>query len=291
MDMFEYIRNVIFEIEKKSTDISPQDILYSLRKTLGLGDFGEIMFSLPLKSYENISKHLPSMASEEIQNKWTGSSGVALLKQTCSFVRSVAYNYTKITGKSLENASILDYGCGYGRIARLMYYFTSPDRLMGVDPWDRSIDICHANGLGSLFRVSDYLPDDLPVDGRTFDFIYAFSVFTHLSERATLKALAASRRYINPAGVMVITIRPVEYWNFNQQAIGASNVAPLEARHRSDGFAFSPHNRAPVDGDVTYGDTSMTTNWISANVPGWKIAGIDRSIDDSLQIYVFLLPV
>ena len=43
-------------------------------------------------------------------------------------------------------------------------------------------------------------------------------------------------------------------------------------------------HRPAVDGDVTYGDTSMTTEWIDANFPRWRISGIDRSLDDPYQL-------
>src|SRR4029077_744564 len=45
------------------------------------------------------------------------------------------------------------------------------------------------------------------------DLIYAFSVFTHLSERAAIMALTTLRRYVARGGLFVITIRPKEYWD------------------------------------------------------------------------------
>jgi hypothetical protein len=34
----------------------------------------------------------------------------------------------------------------------------------------------------------------------------------------------------------------------------------------------------------------MTTEWITLNFPRWRIEGIDRSLDDGYQVYVFLRP-
>jgi hypothetical protein len=64
------------------------------------------------------------MASDEVQQHWTGGSGLSLLRQTYNFVRSTAYNFARLTRRDLTNAMILDYGCGYGRILRMMSYFT-----------------------------------------------------------------------------------------------------------------------------------------------------------------------
>jgi SAM-dependent methyltransferase len=182
----------------------------------------------------------------------------------------------------------LDYGCGYGRIARLMYYFSDPARVVGVDPWDKSIEICHGDGLGANFVQSDYLPESLPVGRRRFDLIYAFSVFTHLSERAARASLNTLAHYLKRKGLLVITIRPIEFWPYDQAAQEAEAVEHQMALHREKGFSFRPHQRRAVDGDITYGDTSLKTDWLSHNFPQFTIKGVDRSLDDSLQRYVFL---
>jgi SAM-dependent methyltransferase len=288
--MLEYARSLLRRVDACLGAPSLEEALPLLRRGIGLDDFGELMFEMPNPEFPHLSRALPRMASAEIQTQWTGSSGLTLLKQTCNFVRSAAYNFNRLTGNSLDNAAILDYGCGYGRIARLMYYFTDPGRLLGVDPWEQSIAICRDCGLGKDFRQSDYLPVDLPVAEGVFDLIYAFSVFTHLSPRATRHALDVCRRYTANDGVLLITIRPIEYWSLDASVHGLVDTTALQEAHRREGFAFSPHIRASVDGDVTYGDTSMTTEWIAASFPHWRIAGIDRSVDDPYQLYVFLQP-
>lgn len=288
--MLEYARDLVRQIDATLDGSSVETALRQLRKSLGIGDFGELMFSMPNPEFPLLSRVLPQMASTEVQTQWTGSSGSHLLQQTLSFVRSAAYNFNRLTGRNLDSARILDFGCGYGRIARLMYYFTKPERLAGVDPWDRSIAICRDCGLGEKFRQSDYLPRDLPVENKCFDLIYAFSVFTHLSPRATRLALDVCHRYMSRKGVLLITIRPIEYWSLDAPVHGLSDTTALQATHRRDGFAFSPHDRTTVDGDITYGNTSMTTEWITANFPRWRIEGVDRSPDDPYQVYVFLRP-
>jgi hypothetical protein len=170
-----------------------------------------------------------------------------------------------------------------------MYKFTDEQKLFGVDPWDRSIAICHASGLDANYFVSEYLPTSLPVGSVTFDLIYAFSVFTHLSERATVASLRVLRRYISDQGVLVITIRPVEYWKHDPQSSDVEKLMMLE-RHRAIGFAFQPHNREPIDGDITYGDTSMNLAWLAETRPDWSVACTDQSLEDPLQRYVFLMP-
>ena len=285
--MIEAVQKKLRAIEADDRINTLQSALRALRE-LGIDDFGYVLMSMPNPQLPRLSRLLPRMASDEVQRNWTGNCGEALLRQTCAFVRSVAYNFSRLAGRTLEGASILDYGCGYGRIARLMYYFSDPSNVVGLDPWDRSISICREDGLGTNFLQSSYLPTSLPVGNVRFDLIYAFSVFTHLSERATRLSLSVLAKYLKPHGLLVITIRPVEYWRHDVSAKKAGVVDRQIALHAESGFSFLPHERPAVDGDITYGDTSFTTEWLEANFPEFALKGVDRSLEDPFQYYLFL---
>lgn len=47
----------------------------------------------------------------------------------------------RVTGAGLENKKILDYGCGWGRLLRLMNYYSDPDRVCGVDAMQESLTV------------------------------------------------------------------------------------------------------------------------------------------------------
>jgi SAM-dependent methyltransferase len=286
--LFEYSEQILREIEADSAVTTRSTALAALRK-LGLSDFGYVLWSMPDVRFPKLSRLLPAMASQDVQRAWTGKSGIPLLKQSVSFVQSVACNFVSIAGQPLRDASVLDFGCGYGRIARLMYYFTDEERFFGVDPWPASLSVCAQAGLTCNFLRSEYLPQELPVGDRRFDLIYAFSVFTHLSERATLSSLSTLRKYIHDEGILVITVRPIEYWEFASH-VPASESSDLWREHQQRGFAFRPHPREAVDGDITYGDTSMSEQWLAARCPYWKLVSLDRSLDDRMQRYLYLIP-
>lgn len=83
-----------------------------------------------------------------------------------------------------------------------------------------------------------------------FDLIYAFSVFAHLSKKTAHVVLSALRDHIGDIGVLVLTIRPKEYWHLH----GSGTVAAVVIEtHDETEFAFVPHNRLPIDGDITCG--------------------------------------
>jgi hypothetical protein len=113
--MFEYAEKALHEVETSIRSPSLAAVLPPLRRALGLDDFGELVISMPMPAFPKLSQALPRMASAEVQDQWTGSHGYHLLRQSANFVRSAAFNYTKLTGRTLNGASILDFGCGYGR--------------------------------------------------------------------------------------------------------------------------------------------------------------------------------
>jgi SAM-dependent methyltransferase len=132
--MLEYARDCIRQAEAAATGPGALHECLSILRRLPFDDFGQIMISMPSPEMPRLSAVLPAMASAEVQRNWTGSDGVALLLQTNNFVRIVAQSFQGLCGRNLSNARILDFGCGYGRILRAMYYFTDPDRLLGCDP-------------------------------------------------------------------------------------------------------------------------------------------------------------
>lgn len=283
-----HIEQCLISIEANPAITSRAGVISALR-SLGLTDFSYVFMNMPDPRYPKVSSLLPAFATEEVQMNWTGNKGEVLLGQSISFMQSVGINAAAIMKESLAGKRILDFGCGYGRLLRLCYYFS--DDVWGVDPWDVSIDLCKRAGITDNVFVSDYLPTSLPVPNN-FDIAYAFSVFTHLSEKATVTALNAVHKHLSPGGLFCITIRPIEYWKNIYSRQPSEFIAQREAEHMS-GFTFVPHNREAIDGDITYGDSSMTIDWLN-NVCkgiGWEIMGVDRSLSDMLQRYVFLKKV
>ena len=285
---FEFSHPTLAAAEKFATQGDDRAMFEQLRN-LSLDDFGLLLLSMPNNHFKGLSSRLPRMASAKVQQSWTGSDGITLLRQSLNFVRVVNSAYEKHTSAKLSNARILDYGCGYGRLLRLFMYFADNNKLAGCDPWDESIRLCRNDGIDCKLDVTDYLPVALPYEPASFDLVFAFSVFTHTSERATKMALAALRNVIAPNGLLALTIRPLEYWDIDAHHSAAA--AKLKALHRSEGFVFMPHQRQAVDGDITYGDTSMSFDVLARLAPGWRQVGYDRTLDDAYQIIVYMKPV
>ncbi len=270
-------RQIVLQAEQEAASGEVKRALRQLRK-LCLHDFGDFLWQLPLVEFPALSQILPRMASEEIQNAWTGASGIQMLHGTLDFTRIMQLQYERICRRPMQQARILDYGCGYGRLARMMYWFSDPEDYFGVDPWERSIEICRDDGLLGSIKQSDYLPSALPVGQAQFDLIFSYSVFTHTSLRTTNAGLRVLRDYVHSNGLLVITVRPVDFWQ-------VVNRIPLEERlaqtalHQRDGFAYVPDSFPVIEGEVAFGDTSMTAAWIERTHPYWRVEGYDRGID------------
>lgn len=254
-----------------------------------LETISRIVLNVP-ENYPNARAALPRMPPAEVQISYTGNHGETLLAQSSAFMRSLQRGYETHTGQSLIGKNILDYGCGWGRLIRLAYAFTTPDKLFACDPIQESLDICREHNVQATFALCDAIPQRIPFAGVKMDLIFAFSVFTHLSERTAKAVMAACREAIADNGLMVITIRPPTYWDLDIQPNIGVDREKMKADHASAGFAFVPHNRPPIDGEYTYGDTSISVEYLSQSWPGWQCVGTELNESDPYQIMAFMKP-
>jgi SAM-dependent methyltransferase len=279
---------VLAELERIARS-GGEEAAYTALRRLSLEEVGTLFLDVPSRC-PALTELMPRMPSDEIQRRWNGNSGPVLLAQGVSFVATVADAFESLTGRPLAGARVLDYGCGWGRLIRLMYKFTGPDRIYGCDAWGTSLDFCRDHGIRAHLAACDEIPADVPFRGTTFDLIYAFSVFTHLSERTAKAVMAVLRRCVEPDGLLAITIRPVEYWDARVAPEGVVDAARMRTEHAARGFAFTPLDRAPFDGELTYGDTSMSLEYIRTSWPGWAVVAAQLDAADPNQQIVFLRP-
>ena len=111
-------------------------------------------------------------------------------------------------------------------------------------------------------------------------------MFTHLSGRATKAAIDLLTQRLAEDALLVITIRPSEYWRIHE-GLSRQDIAALEAEHANRRFTFLPHVREPIQGDITYGDTSMSLAFFRDKFPTLKLRKLEHTLDDPYQIILF----
>ena len=267
----------------KSSSI--EEIFKTLRQ-LPIDDFGFFLRTMPNSNYPNLSLVLPKNISSEVQKMWNGSSDDTLYLQTASFVKVISYNYHLYKKKGLVNSKIMDFGVGWGRFFRMFYYWSDPKHLWGVDAWQRSLDLCLKNNLPGNFILSDPKPKSLNIKGIKFDLIVSFSVFTHLEPATASTCLETLRKYVADDGLLIITIRPIEFWKFIDNVRKTNNAAKLEEEYHINGFSYYPHLGSEGD---NYGDSCFSLKFFETK--DWSLVGIDRSINDLYQLVCILKPI
>jgi SAM-dependent methyltransferase len=108
-----------------------------------------------------------------------------------------------------EMDAILDFGCGCGRIARWFSGLSRP-QVHGCDYNAELIAWCDAQLPFLSARVTGLEPP-LPYERDAFDFLYAFSVFTHLSVELAGSWMAEFARLLRPGGLLWFTVHGQSY--------------------------------------------------------------------------------
>jgi SAM-dependent methyltransferase len=234
----------------------------------------ELWNALLLKEYDGfatIKALLPDWPSADLQRAWVGNAGYPLSVQTLAFYRTVKEAAGRLGTRPLGESRLLDFGCGWGRIIRYFAKDVPAAGLCGCDVEPGMLDICRQLRVPGDLRVSDPLPERLPFD-EPFDLVYAYSVFTHLSERAHLACLEAIHRSMAPGGILVATVRPRGFLELKAAwppSLSDGQLGRLRDEYDAGRYAYVPHNIPPIDGDVPYGDCCVPTAYIRTRWDRW----------------------
>jgi SAM-dependent methyltransferase len=222
---------------------------YALFRALDV-DLWALLLTQEYEVYPNIRTLLPDVPDAALQQLWNGTSGAALAAQGAAFYRKLCERYERHGDCTLAESTVLDFGCGWGRLTRFLARDVEPGRLYGCDPVEQILDVARRARVPATFARSDFVPERLPFEG-PFDLAFAFSVFTHLSERCHEACLRALHTALRPGAILVVTIRPPAYLGLT--------LPPGEPT-----YVFRPHPAEPShlqydgSGEMHYGETVIT---------------------------------
>ena len=258
-------------------------------------DLWALLLTQEFELYPNIKSVLPAVPDPSLQQLWNGASGAVLANQTKAFYAKLRERFAEHSAVPFDEARVLDFGCGWGRILRYLARDVAPGRLYGCDPVEQILDVCRQSRVPASLARSEFMPDELPFQEQ-FDLAYAFSVFTHVSERAHEASLRALHAGLNPGGILIVTVRPPEYLELSElmhpalQALGRDPFARLaEPRYIFVPHAASESHPQYAGGEMTYGETVITLPYIRERwLTLFELLDVDLLIGDLHQVMLTL---
>ena len=147
---------------------------------------------------------LPGLPDQAVQLRSNGISGDVALVDGFVVYRWIKEIYESYNGDLSCCNAVLDFGCGWGRVIRFFLKDLEPSKICGIDHYAKVIEICKETNRWCNFQLVDSFPPTSFSDN-TFDLIFCYSVFSHLSEDAHQKWLSEFRRILRPGGILMAT--------------------------------------------------------------------------------------
>ena len=141
----------------------------------------------------------------------------------------------RLFGEKLDDLAVLDFACGYGRLLRFLSRTLPPSRIWASDIQRGAVDFVAAefgvHGVNSSADPDEFRP------GRTFDFIWVASLFSHLPEALFRAWVAKLVSLLSPRGVLAFSVhderllaRGVAMPEQGIHFVGTSEIEELDSR-------------------------------------------------------------
>ena len=172
-----------------------------------------LIASLTSSQTTHIGETLPAFPSDELQQNTTVLSAEAALRQAYAFYENVEDALAR-AGRTLgTDASVLDFGFGWGRISRVFMKDVPLRNIHGIDVDPEFVKLTQDLFESPNFKLCPaFPPTDYPAS--TFDLVYAYSVFSHLSREACHAWMGEFERILKPGGLVVFTTRHDSFFDF-----------------------------------------------------------------------------
>ena len=134
----------------------------------------------------------------------------SFLLEGFSIFRKLDRTTTRLFDRHISDfKSILDWGCGCGRLTRYLHDLPPRSSVTGIDIDSDNIQWCQKNlPFGSFCPISTTPPTSL--QGSAFDLIVGISIFTHLRQRDEFLWLEELKRLAAPGAILLMTIHGMD---------------------------------------------------------------------------------
>ncbi len=182
--------------------------------------------------------------------------------------------------------SILEFGCGYGRLAQYLFALAPQAEVVGCDLSAPDIARCRRKYPRARFVVNGPKPP-LDFGDQQFDFVFSYSVFTHLTEESLRAWLAELARILRPDGAMAHTVHSYECLrrmavfspeNLPKYELGMT-VEEFIARGKS--YHFTPYSPA----EPSFGLSIMSREYVEGTWPAQGGLKIVEYVENAIQAF------
>jgi SAM-dependent methyltransferase len=251
LDRFMLIESRVTALEKTTGRLKKQ--LKGATKDSNAVQVTELSIQLTqLRSLLELSRSLPPIPPGHLQLRVSGAHSPQFFEQGEALLRGIESLLGR-HGRDIRSfESILDFGCGCGRILIPLMLRKNAARLYGCDIDPEAIAWCKSNLTSCAgFAVNDPFPPMQFADNQ-FDLIYGVSVFTHLPEEMQFKWLNELFRVTRPGGYAIMTFHGEPHYG----------ALPPFAREKLEnhGFFYSDHKHGSTGGLPDFYQTTWHTH-------------------------------
>ena len=151
--------------------------------------------------------------------------------------------------------SILDFGCGFGRVTRWLLA-TFPDALLvAMDVDKRAVE-----AMQTIFSVEAYAIDKggTALPQLSFDLIWVGSLFTHISAEGSLRLLQLLQGMLNSQGLLLVTTHGLHVQRRLERREKDYGVSEVAIGSLLEAFQKTEYGFVPYAYDSAYGISVCT---------------------------------
>jgi SAM-dependent methyltransferase len=231
-------------MSKKSLKINP-DFINKQAMHFGLNPEQLKGINLTLSENDNMYSEGANFADEHYFN--VGLQALSIIDITKRLTLKENYD------------SILDFGCGFGRVLRFLKAYYPDADITASELFPEYIDFCSETfNVNKLQSITDF--KSLPRD-KKYDLIWSGSVYTHIPADKFKDLFQYFEDSLNVGGVMVFTTHGRFCWeNLSGHAYGLNRIGKriTQIMYKLTGYGYADYPHIP-----NYGASIMTLDWFA----------------------------
>ena len=223
---------------------------------------------------------MPSFPDEQLQREIHGHAGEVSLHEAHTFFREVKA-YAAYAGRPVApHRTMLDFGCGWGRVLRLFMKDIHPQNLFGADSTSRFLLDARRCNPALTFLPCEKVPPTI-LAPESLDYVISWSVFSHLDEFYATRWIEEFRRLLKPGGLVLLTTQSRRFIQFcaEMRVRRASGIrlehpwyevcadsfpdeSVANSRYEAGQFLHSSTDQAPNEA-AHYGEAIIPRNYVT----------------------------